>query len=805
MKERFKNKLKEDKDAILDDTTRRLEKSWSWAGENRGRLTGLFLITGTGMLLLNEVLRFLEVHALWLFTSLDSAKRTLYLGEIESAAWNLTVVGTLLLIVFYVLPFIRWVLRPFLRPVRFILLIVIVMVFSVLDLFGVGRSAFRWLKRYLPGLRKMRPDEEKDMKSLEELKQERMKKQQDKQKMRIPETVKLIPEGPSYTFVRDQKSSVQKQRLGEAIKERFLGVCARYQLEFVVVEKVIKGPSATILSCSLGDRSISELTKREADITRSMEVDWIRIDNARGVVNVIVPCAEAEREYVHFEDVISEFRLKGTAPLEIPFGRTSTGDLLTFNIAKGPHFILFGATGSGKSTASQEIMASLLMRSTPDQVRFLLIDTKLVELTRYNGIPHLMMPVITKAEKAIKPLERIDEIVRERYAMFGQMGIRDIEAYNRKAKEPLPYIVVMIEELADIMANKSTCDAFENLLQLIVQFARAAGIHLICATQRPSVDVITGLIKANIPARIAFQVSSQTDSRVGMDDVGADKLMGEGDGLLKLSGAGKPVNFQCAYIDDAGIDQIVNHWKAYKRKESAHERREEMDMAYKEDVKPPEKAPVQDMDKIPSGIFKAVRQARTDAEEVHVEVENVFEDIAKESITDSEPEKEHAADCTVNEPQKELHVEEFEGEQENLEQEDDLEQERDHAIKHETVVEDDFVTQGSFEEPEEADYSQVIETYEAFDENTLRVGIFVAAIRYLNRYTEVAVLPSVLNMNESLKMRKDTVLEAINVMDTCGIVKKSEMRGRGATTQILLSNDEAISVLKIFRPDILGD
>ncbi len=799
MKERFRNKLKEDKDAILDDTTRRLEKSWSWAGENKGRLTGLFLITGTGMLLLNEVLRFLEVHALWLFTSLDSAKRTLYLGEIESAAWNLTVVGTVLLIVFYVLPFIRWVLRPFLRPIRFILLIVIVMVFSVLDLFGVGRSAFRWLKRYLPGLRKMRPDEEKDMKSLEELKQERMNKQQDKQKMRIPETVKLIPEGPSYTFVRDQKSSVQKQRLGEAIKERFLGVCARYQLEFVVVEKVIKGPSATILSCSLGNRSISELTKREADITRSMEVDWIRIDNARGVVNVIVPCAEAEREYVLFEDVISEFRLKGTAPLEIPFGRTSTGDLLTFNIAKGPHIILFGATGSGKSTASQEIMASLLLRSTPDQVRFLLIDTKLVELTRYNGIPHLMMPVITKAEKAIKPLERIDEIVRERYAMFGQMGIRDIEAYNRKAKEPLPYIVVMIEELADIMANKSTCDAFENLIQLIVQFARAAGIHLICATQRPSVDVITGLIKANIPARIAFQVSSQTDSRVGMDDVGADKLMGEGDGLLKLSGAGKPVNFQCAYIDDAGIDQIVNHWKAYKRKESAHGHREEMDLSCKEDVKPSEKAQSQDMDKIPSGIFKAVRKARTDAKEVQA-----AENVSKESITDSEPEKEHAADCTLNEPQKELHVEAFESEQEEaLEEEDDLEQERDHAITHETIVEDGLGNEVSFEESEEADCAQVLEMYEAFDENTLRVGIFVAALRWQNRYTDSPVLPAMRVVNESMKMKWEALVQAIGILDESSVLRKSQAKGRGSTTDVLISPEDAYAVLKKYRPDIL--
>ena len=254
------------------------------------------------------------------------------------------------------------------------------------------------------------------------------------------------------------------------------------------------------------------------------------------------------------------------SPLTIALGVDIAGNVVTTDLTRMPHLLIAGSTGSGKSVCINAIIISFLYKSSPEDVKLILIDPKVVELAEYNGIPHLMMPVVTEPKKAAGALGGAVAEMEKRYRLFAENSVRDIKSFNRLAAakpelalEKMPYIAVVIDELADLMmvAGKEV----EDYICRLAQKARAAGIHLIVATQRPSVDVITGLIKANIPARIAFAVSSQVDSRTILDGGGAEKLLGMGDMLFLPLGASKPVRVQGTYVKDEEIASVIEYIK----------------------------------------------------------------------------------------------------------------------------------------------------------------------------------------------------------------------------------------------------
>jgi S-DNA-T family DNA segregation ATPase FtsK/SpoIIIE len=259
---------------------------------------------------------------------------------------------------------------------------------------------------------------------------------------------------------------------------------------------------------------------------------------------------------------------RGTIPpLNMALGKDITGRPIYGDLGKMPHLLVAGATGSGKSVCLNCIIASLLVSATPDQVQMVMIDPKRVELSVYNGIPHLKNPVITDPRMAAGALFEMTKEMDQRYERFAKAGVRKIEEWNAKyPDDPLPYIVIVIDELADLMLVAP--GKVETLICRLAQLARATGIHLIVATQRPSVDVITGIIKANIPSRIAFAVSSQVDSRTILDMGGAERLLGRGDMLYLPIDAPKPVRSQGALITGAEVNRLVEFWSAQARPEN---------------------------------------------------------------------------------------------------------------------------------------------------------------------------------------------------------------------------------------------
>jgi len=251
------------------------------------------------------------------------------------------------------------------------------------------------------------------------------------------------------------------------------------------------------------------------------------------------------------------------SPLAVALGRDVSGDPVVTDLGKLPHLLIAGSTGSGKSVCINAIACSLLMSNGPETLRFLMVDPKMVELPGYNGIPHLLGPVITDPGEAAGALSWLMLQMDDRYRLFSETGVRNIADFNRKAlrsrtKRPLPYLVLIIDELADLMMNAAV--DVERQLCRLGQMARATGIHLVLATQRPSVDVITGLIKANFPARIAFAVTTQIDSRVILDTPGAEKLLGRGDMLYMAPDSAKLARIQGCFVSDREIERIVDFW-----------------------------------------------------------------------------------------------------------------------------------------------------------------------------------------------------------------------------------------------------
>lgn len=313
---------------------------------------------------------------------------------------------------------------------------------------------------------------------------------------------------------------------------------------------------------------VSRIVSLADDIALSMAASDVRIEApipGKAAVGIEVP--NKEISMVHLRDLLEaqEFVQSGSK-LTIALGKDIAGNPEVADLAKMPHLLIAGATGSGKSVCLNTLIASILFKATPDEVKLLMIDPKMVELATYNGIPHLVNPVVTDSKKAATALRWAVREMERRYEFFAQAGVRDITRYNKlfKKKEPgggqpLPLIVVIIDELADLMMV-APADV-EDAVCRLAQMARAAGIHLVVATQRPSVDVITGLIKANIPSRISFAVSSQIDSRTILDMSGAEKLLGKGDMLFNPVGAPKPVRIQGAFLSDREVEDLVNYLK----------------------------------------------------------------------------------------------------------------------------------------------------------------------------------------------------------------------------------------------------
>jgi S-DNA-T family DNA segregation ATPase FtsK/SpoIIIE len=309
---------------------------------------------------------------------------------------------------------------------------------------------------------------------------------------------------------------------------------------------------------------ISKIMALQDDLALALAASPIRIEApvpGRSVVGIEVPNVKAS--LVSLRSVVESKAFRSIDSwLRIALGKDVAGQPVSADLAEMPHLLIAGATGSGKSVCINAITACLLLDNTPDDLRLLMVDPKMVELTNFNGIPHLLAPVVTDVEEVVRALRWVTRQMDERYRLFSDTGTRNIDAYNRlmvsREQGKLPQIVVLIDELADLMLTAP--DEIERHICRIAQLARATGIHLVIATQRPSVDVITGLIKANFPARISFAMTTQVDSRVILDTAGAEKLLGRGDMLYMASDSSKLQRLQGCFVSDAELDRLVEFW-----------------------------------------------------------------------------------------------------------------------------------------------------------------------------------------------------------------------------------------------------
>ncbi len=323
------------------------------------------------------------------------------------------------------------------------------------------------------------------------------------------------------------------------------------------IKKISHGPVVTLNEFEpAAGVKVSKIINLSDDIARNTSSESARISTIPGHNTIGIELPNSSRENVYLSEILnnSDFKKKDIK-LPIALGKNISGIPLIGDLASMPHLLIAGTTGSGKSVCINTIILSLLFRHTPDKCKFILIDPKMLELSTYEGIPHLLCPVITEAKKAASVLGWVVKEMESRYRLMTREGVRNIDGYNAKHKLPMPFIVVVVDEMSDLMlvAGKE----IENYIQKLSQMARAAGIHIIMATQRPSVDVITGTIKANFPTRISFQVTSKIDSRTILGEQGAEQLLGKGD-MLYMSSANRIVRIHAPFVSDNEIEKINN-------------------------------------------------------------------------------------------------------------------------------------------------------------------------------------------------------------------------------------------------------
>ncbi|HEX9372550.1 MAG TPA: DNA translocase FtsK [Roseiflexaceae bacterium] len=371
---------------------------------------------------------------------------------------------------------------------------------------------------------------------------------------------------PAYALLEQsvEGSISDDERRGKArlIEETL----ASFKVEAQVVG-VNTGPAVTQfeLQPAVGVK-VSKITTLERDLALALAAHSIRIEApipGKAVVGIEIP--NSAISVVSMREVVDGEEFEGSrARLKLPLGKDVSGTPVIAGLERMPHLLVAGSTGSGKSVAVNCFVCALLLKYTPDELKFIMVDPKTVELIVYNHIPHLLSPVVTELERVVPTLKWATREMERRYKVFAKHGFRNIDSYKQAVRrradlEPMPYIVIIIDELADLMMMAP--DEVETLICRLAQMARATGIHLIIATQRPSVDVVTGLIKANFPSRIAFAVTSQIDSRVILDMNGAEQLLGRGDMLYMAADAAKPIRVQGTYVSDSEVERIVTFWR----------------------------------------------------------------------------------------------------------------------------------------------------------------------------------------------------------------------------------------------------